>query len=113
MPTINLGRKPSEPSALSAKEPESKEYFPSIYLSESSKEVNGLPEGEFSFSGKGKVVSRTESTTNGKTRYSCEIEIHEITPEGKAKDSDKSLDDSLTEIESKKMDDGSEEDDEE
>ncbi len=102
---IDLGNKPdkemTEKAALAPREV----YYPSIHLSN----VDGLedlPDGEFTFTGKGKVVSYTESTRDGKETCSCEIEIHGIKPSTKkvkkVKDAGERLDDSFDKIAKKK-----------
>jgi hypothetical protein len=83
---IDLGKKP-EPCCDSPKTDSKapKVYYPSLYVS-GIDALDGLPDGEFTFTGKGKVVSKTESTRDGKKTCSCDIEIHAIKPDGKAKE---------------------------
>lgn len=105
---MNLGVKHTPTKVLMAKEDTSKKSYPTLYVS--GIEENELPEGEFSFTGKGKVVSSTESTRNGKKVCSFELEVMEIEPDQKAKkkakaekkDGSDGLAGALDEIEKKK-----------
>ena len=106
---MDLGVKHEPVKAMIAKEDTKKKSYPTLYVN--GIEENELPEGEFSFTGKGKVVSSTESTRNGKKVCSFELEVMEIEPDQKAKKKAKSekkdgadgLDGALGEIEKKKM----------
>lgn len=96
---IDLGRKPTpmdEPK-VAAESSEQKVYYPSFYLSDRS-DIE-LPEGEFTFTGKAKVVSKTETTRGGKKKCSYDIELHSIQPQAskKAKSSAEGLEESLSE----------------
>lgn len=109
---MNLGSKRevySEPATPSKNKDEV--YYPTLYVSGINKEGD-LPDGEFTFTGKAKLVSKTETNRNGKETYSFEIEVMDITPtskglKSKGKDSGEALDDAFKEIESEKeeMDD--------
>ena len=106
MPTINLGSKPSEVSKpmSTSKGP----YYPTLYVSG----IDGnaeIPDGEFTFTGKARRISKTETERNGKETCSFELEVMELTPtskgsKSKAKDAGDSLDEAFTEIESAKED---------
>lgn len=104
---IDLGKKPgkemTEKAALAPREV----YYPSINVHDV-EGLDDLPEGEFTFTGKGKVVSYTESTRDGKESCSCELEIHSIKPsnnkEKKVKEADERLEDSFKKIAKKKAD---------
>ncbi len=103
---IDLGSKPGKEMS-EAKVAQKEVYYPTLHLSN----VDGLdelPEGEFTFTGKGKVISYTESTRDGKDTCSCELEIHSIKPTNKKvkkeKDADDRLNDSLNKIAKKKAD---------
>lgn len=109
---MNLGSKrevyPEAPVSDSKK---SEVYYPTLYVSGINKEGD-LPDGEFTFTGKAKLVSKTETNRNGKETYSFEIEVMELTPtskglKSKGKDAGEALDDAFKEIESEKeeMDD--------
>ncbi len=103
---IDLGSKPSEMKT----EMPSKDstYYPSLRI-DNVEGLDDLPEGEFTFTGKGKLVSYTESMRNGKSTCSCEIEVHSIKPSTKkakpVKDGGERLDESLDKIAKHKMDD--------
>ncbi len=95
--TIDLGKKYGEEMAASKPMDSKKVSYPTLYIS-GVDDLSGI-EGEFTFTAKGKVVSCTESTRDGKTNYSCELEVHSITPQGKAKkDSGESLDEAMDTI---------------
>jgi len=70
---------PSEP-ATDKKTP-MKEVFPSFYLSDLKNPIDLPDEGTAEI--KYKVVSRTESTRDGETKCSYDIEIQELTPTSK------------------------------
>lgn len=104
---IDLSRKPAKEMTEKAAMAPREVYYPSINLHD----VEGLeelPEGEFTFTGKGKVVSYTESMRDGKESCSCEIEIHSIKPSTKKvkkeKDAGERLDASFDKIAKKKSD---------
>ncbi len=104
--TIDLGSKPSEDKmAMPSKD---SAYYPSLHINNVDG-LDNLPDGEFTFTGKGKLISYTESMRNGKNTCSCEIEVHSIKPldEGskKSKDGGDRLDESLDEIANHKMND--------
>ncbi len=103
---VDLGSKPSE--AKSMEIPKDKVYYPSIHLDDVY-ELDDLPDGEFYFTGKGKVTRHTETEDEDGTRHcSCDIEIQGIKPTGsaapakKAKDSGDMLSEKLDEMESSK-----------
>lgn len=95
---MNLGSKISSKEAPAESAKSDKEFYPSLYIN-NVKGMDKLPDGEFSFTGKGRVVSMTNNKKAG--TCSCEIEIMDLTPEGKSK-STKGLEDSLNEIEESK-----------
>lgn len=106
---MNLGSKREKnPSLVETK---SEVYYPTLFVSGINKEGD-LPDGEFTFTGKAKLVSKTETKRNGKETYSFEIEVMELTPtskglKSKVKDAGEALDDAFKVIESEKeeMDD--------
>ena len=108
---MNLGSKISTKEVVSENKTSDREFYPSFYIN-NVKGMERLPDGEFSFTGKGRVVSMTHNKKAG--TCSCEIEVMDLTPEGKSK-STKSLEDSLDEIEESKaeeVDDEMEDEDE-
>lgn len=101
---VDLGSKPSEIKA-SEPSPKDKVYYPSIHLNDVY-ELDDLPDGEFYFTGKGKVTRHSETTDEDGTQHcSCDIEIQGIKPTGsaapakKGKDSGDMLSDTLDEME--------------
>lgn len=89
---IDLGKKPEAPckvseSAKPCKEP--KVYYPSLYINGT--ESLNLPDGEFTFTARGRKVSETEriDKVSDKEEYSCEIEVMGIDDIKAAKESDK------------------------
>jgi len=104
--TINLGSKRGE-SPMTVSESKGP-YYPTLYVSG----IDGgadIPDGEFTFTGKAKRISKTETERNGKETCSFELEVMELTPtsngvKSKGKDSGEALDDALNEIESAKED---------
>ncbi len=70
--------------------------YPTLHISDVDG-LDGLPDGDFTFTGVGNVVVRTETTRNGEDYCSYEIEIKSIKPmeSGKTK---KGLDEALDEI---------------
>lgn len=105
---IDLGSKPAKEMAEVKMAPDKKVYYPSIRVNDA-EGLDELPEGEFTFTGTGKVVSYTESVRDGKETCSCEIEIHNIKPSTKktkkSKDAGERLDESLDKIAKKKSND--------
>lgn len=102
---IDLGNKPGKEMSKEAAMAPREVYYPTLHLSN----VDGLdelPEGEFTFTAKGKVTSYTERVTDGKKSCSCELEVHNIKPSTKKmkkeKDADERLDDSFDKIAKKK-----------
>lgn len=104
---INLGREydacspccAEKPASKSSKKGEKRINYPTLYLSG----VNlGVGTGEFEFSGKGKVVSVSERTRDGKTEYSCEIEVHAMSVDGGEASKEDGLEGALKDIASKK-----------
>lgn len=73
---IDLGTKSSCGSCcpVPMKEDADRVYYPSLYLN--GKEVDLPDGGEIVL--KFKKLSETKSTRDGKSEYSCELEIHEI-----------------------------------
>lgn len=74
---INLGMKskyPGMPHAERTTEDSDKVHYPSLYLN--GVEVDLPDGGEITL--KFKKLSETKSTRDGKTDFSCELEIHEI-----------------------------------
>ncbi len=101
---IDLGSKPSEmKSEMPAKD---STYYPTLRIN-NAEGLDNLPDGEFTFTAKGKLVSYSEDIKNG--TCSCEIEIHSISPSTKkakkVKDGGERLDESLDKIAKHKMDD--------
>lgn len=80
--TIDLGKSP-EPKNEVAKATKAP-YYPTLYVSEV-QGLDDLPTGEFTFTGKGKVLTKTEKQSTDGTSYSCEIEVHSISPQGGSK----------------------------
>ncbi len=105
---IDLGSKPAKEMSEAKISPAKEVYYPSINVRDA-EGLDDLPEGEFTFTGKGKVVSYTESMRDGKESCSCEIEIHSIKPSTKktkkTKDGGERLDESLDKIAKHKMND--------
>jgi hypothetical protein len=107
---IDLGREmdcgPCSPKSDSQKG-DKKKYYPTLYIT--GVEGVDLEPGEIEFRAKGRVVSisKRETEEDGE-KCSCEIEVHSIDyPGAKPEDdsgdtSEKSLDKSLSDIESKK-----------
>lgn len=95
---MNLGSKISVKEMTAEPAKSDKVVYPTLYMSDV-KGMEKLPDGGFSFTGKGRVVSMTHNKKAG--TCSCEIEIMDLTPEGKSK-STKGLEDSLDEIEESK-----------
>lgn len=104
---IDLGSKPGKEMSAAKPSPAKEVYYPSIHVRDA-EGLEDLPDGEFTFTGKGKVVSYTETERDGKETCSCEIEIHSIKPSTKklrkAKEADERLDDSFNKIAKKKAD---------
>lgn len=102
---IDLGSKPQEIGKASTPS-EDKTYYPTLRIS-NVEGLDDLPDGEFTFTAKGEVVSHSEDLKNG--TCSCEIEIHSISPNAKkvkkVKDAGERLDDSLDKIAKHKIDD--------
>ena len=111
MSHIDLGRKYSSPSPVKEnKSTEPKISYQTLYVS-GVDSLKDLPSGEFNFTGKGKVVSKTERTSDGKTDCSCEIEVHSIEP--KSSKTSKSSSEGLAEALTPATDDMEMDDDEE
>jgi hypothetical protein len=87
----------------------SKKYYPSIHIS-GVKGLEDLPDGEFEFTGKGRVVSMTHNKKAG--TCSCEIEVMDLEAGDKAESADleDSLDKVLTDKEESKNSEMEEED---
>jgi len=117
---IDLGKEYGKTEMMAKTKAEPKVDYPTLYVSGVDKLE--LPDGEFDFSGRGKVVSKTESTRDGKTTCSYEIQVMGIEPEGAAEGKDKNetsevegderLDKELTKL-SQQKDMSAEEDDSE
>ena len=78
--TFDLGSKPQvlSPEASSGKKSEPKVSYPTLYVS-NAKGLEGLPDGEFEFTGVGKVVHKSVSKRSGsEPSTSVEIEIKSI-----------------------------------
>lgn len=108
--TIDLGKSYDEAKTEALPESKGKTHYPSFYISDV-EGLDDLPDGEFTFTGRGEVSSSTKTVdSEGNTSYSCEIEIHEITPKGGVKsakskpDSGELLDSKMSEIENAKED---------
>lgn len=107
--TIDLGKTFESLPDLEAADPKEASY-PTFFVG-GVDGIENLPDGDFDFSGKGRVSSCKEVTDRtGKKVYSCEIEVYEITPEdgGKSptpkKDSGDMLSAKMDEIAQKKSD---------
>jgi len=97
MKTIDLGRKsPSGPVAVN--EEKNKVYYPNVYISN----VKGLklPEGDFEFTGRARVTSKTENMKDETCSY--DLELMSITPNGESEDND--LEETMNRKAKKKMD---------
>lgn len=111
MATIDLGKTPGDMKDSPPTKDSKKPYYPSVYITDI-QGADDLPTGEFSFSAKGKVVSKSiRENSNGKKTTSIEIEVHEITPD-KSEDSGDSLDKALTKVAKKKQESAADETDE-
>ncbi len=101
---IDLGKKYPSGSEVAAKySSEDKMSYPTMHITHDIKKDEGLdelPEGEFEFTAKGRVVKYTEDIKNG--TCSCEIEVMGISPSTKkakkSKSSEESLDEALTKV---------------
>lgn len=69
----SLDNKFAPPAAVN--EVKGKKYYPSVHISDI-KGLDKLPDGEFEFTGKGRVVSMTHNKKAG--ICSCELEILEL-----------------------------------
>lgn len=103
--TIDLGKEPQKLDKV-VTESESKTYYPTLRINDVPG-LDDLPEGEFTFTAKGKLASYSENLKDG--TCSCEIEIHSITPVAqksakKSKPADERLDESLDKIAQDKAD---------
>lgn len=102
---IDLGSKPSE-AKVSMSAEKDQTYYPSINIRDA-EGLEDLPEGEFTFTGKGKLISFTESMRDGKKTCTCEIEIHGIKPsmkkEKRVKDAGERVSDAFDKIQKKKI----------
>lgn len=92
----DLTVKPANPS----KKEKAKVYYPTIHLSDV-EGLEDLPEGEFEFEGKGRVVSKTVSERDGKRYCSCEIEVQSIECEDCA-DEEPTIEDAFDKVAAKK-----------
>lgn len=113
--TIDLGKSydSMESTGSSPVKKTPKVSYPTLYVS-GIDSIDNLPDGEFKFSAVGKVVSKSESTRDGKTSCSCEIEVQSITPDQSDKSSAQGLADSLDQKDAEDMiDDGADENSEE
>ncbi len=98
MSYIDLGKKYSDMQGKVAEEPKDKTSYPTLFVSHDSGDGSGLdelPDGEFEFTGKGRVVSYKEDMKNG--TCSCEIEVMGITPSTKKAKKTKTSEDGLSE----------------
>jgi len=107
---INLGKSPSETEVMPPGKKDGEKYFPTLRISD----VEGLadlPEGEFTFTAKGKMISYSEDLKRG--TCSVELEVHSIEPSSKnvkkSKEADERLDESFDKIAKKKSKDYDEE----
>lgn len=97
MKTIDLGRKsPSGP--IEPKAEKNKVWYPNVYISN----VKGLklPDGEFEFTGRARVTSKTENMKDETCSY--DLELMSITPIGPGEDDD--LEETMKRKAKKKMD---------
>lgn len=104
---IDLSSKPAKEMTEKAAMAPREVFYPTLHLS-NVEGLEDLPEGEFTFTGKGKVVSYTERVTDGKKSCSCQLEVHGISPSvkkaKKVKEADERLEDSFNKIAKKKAD---------
>ncbi len=103
---IDLGKSYDTKAEISVPE-KNRVSYPTMYVSHDMKDDSGLdelPDGEFEFTAKGRVISYKEDMKN-KT-CSCEIEVIGIKPSTKkakkAKSSEESLDTALDDVIAKK-----------
>jgi hypothetical protein len=102
MKSINLGKKSGSDCCEPMPEKKSsKVHYPTLYVS-GVEGADELPEGEFTFTGKARVVSKTETTRDGKENCSCEIEIMEMGGFAASGKKTKSLEEDLDEMEEEK-----------
>lgn len=96
MKTIDLGRK-STSGPMEAKVEKNRVYYPNVYISN----VKGLklPEGDFEFTGKARVTSKTENMKDETCSY--DLELMSITPSGESEDND--LEETMNRKAKKKM----------
>lgn len=103
---IDLGRKFNAEAKVPDKPKESVSY-PTLFISHDTKDgsgLNELPDGEFDFTGRARVISYKEDLKNGTCQ--CEIEVMGIKPSAKKakkpKTSEENLDSALDEVVKKK-----------
>jgi hypothetical protein len=105
---IDLGKKYNSGAELSVdKKPKESVSYPTLFVSHDMKDGSGLdelPDGEFEFTGKARIVSYKENMKDGTCQ--CEIEVMGIKPSTKrakkAKTSEENLDSALDEVVKKK-----------
>lgn len=106
---IDLGKKYNMGGDMPAMDKKPKETisYPTLFVSHDMKDgsgLNELPDGEFEFTGKARIVSYKENMKDGTCQ--CEMEVMAIKPSTKkakkTKSSEDSLDEALTEVAKKK-----------
>jgi hypothetical protein len=105
---IDLGKKyGGKNDTMISDSPKEHVDYPTLFIRHDIGDKSGLdeiPDGEFEFTAKGRLVRYTEDLKNG--TCSCEIEVLSIKPSSrkvkKAKSSEDSLDEALTEVARKK-----------
>lgn len=99
---IDFGAKPEKPAMVMDAKKEPTVFYPTLHVG-NIEGVADLPSGEFDFTGRGKVVHKSVSERNGKKSYSCEIEVHHMTPtKADGSEDEGGLDKALEDIESQK-----------
>lgn len=110
MAKIDLGSKvePMGPMAFEksvAGKETPKVSYPSMYVHKTGDEgFDSVPDGDFHFHGKGKVVSRGVEERDGKKHHNMEMEVHHIEPMDNADgESEGGLEKEIAKIASKKI----------
>lgn len=93
---IDLGKTYNPKAEVALKESTPKTSYPTLFVSHDMKDDGGLdqlPDGEFEFVGKGKIVSYKENMKDGTCQ--CEIEVMAIKPSSKKAKKAATAEDSL------------------
>lgn len=93
---IDLGKTYNPKAEIAVKEQGPKTSYPTLFVSHDIKDdggLNDLPDGEFEFVGKAKIVSYKENMKDGTCQ--CEIEVMAIKPSTKKTKKSKTAEDSL------------------